>query len=389
MPGNTARFWCESCKREASAQCVEEHLIRSLKKARVEEAGPLLQTLQQADAALDQVSEMLRGLQAKAEQEKAGVAAALKGLEDAMGADGAAWEQAKQAALQAGVSKSTAQLATDLFDATTRCRVTVLRGAAGVAAWQSDVRPATDAAARLLLLQLACRGHLEEPGQQPRQPSPAPSAPRWKERPNEGKWAMTEADMAASMAVGSRVARGRNWSKGCDADGEPPGLGTVTAKKEKGAVSVRWDYSGVVRCHCMGFDGTYQLRLLPTPLKPHIGAVEGESFLDVKTTCPMFLPKGMSTLLTDGRLAHVRYLAGLPCDVAPFWSCKVLDLVAPRLEGLQMVSPLQRHVDLALAMPHLRSLAITGVTGEHLELVNKMASLRSLELHCKLECCRS
>ena len=81
----------------------------------------------------------------------------------------------------------------------------------------------------------------------------------------------------------------------------------------------------------------------------------------------------------------VRFLVGLPCHTFPPWSQKVLEQVAPHLEGLQMVSPLPRHLDVVLAMPHLKALSITGVTGEQLQLVSQMASLRRLELHCKLD----
>lgn len=93
----------------------------------------------------------------------------------------------------------------------------------------------------------------------------AAAPPLWEERSNEGE--RSAEDMAADTAVGSRVARGRDWQYG-DQDGCPPGTGTVTAvfPTDEGAaavVEVKWDGTGSTHNYRMGCSGLYELRLLP------------------------------------------------------------------------------------------------------------------------------
>ncbi|XP_034231516.1 uncharacterized protein LOC117639750 [Thrips palmi] len=235
------------------------------------------------------------------------------------------------------------------------------------------------------MFRLARCGALERLKQQQATPPKQlrPAAPQWTERSNEGQWEMTVEEMASGMEAGAKVARGRDWLTYKEV-GEPPGRATVVSKTEDGMVSVVWDQNKVAGRYRMGFDGRYDLRLLPSPLMAHIGAKVGDVFIDAKTTSSTLGPKNMSLVLTSGALDKARFIFALPCSVIPFWSQKVLELLAPRLEGLHMLDPLQRHLDVALGMPHLQALSITGVTGEQLKQVSQMASLRRLELHCTL-----
>ncbi|XP_034236387.1 uncharacterized protein LOC117642390 isoform X4 [Thrips palmi] len=243
-----------------------------------------------------------------------------------------------------------------------------------------------------LLQQL--RAVQEQPTQQevvqppPTLPKPAnrPAVPRWLERANEGERELSEADMAARMDVGARVARGRDWVKGWTFDGTPPGPGTVTAKHQDSDVAVRWDNSitSAASCFSMGRYNKFHLRLLaPAPLKPHVGAEEGKDFFDVKSISPKSDEK-MSKVLSGKSLQKIRFLVGLPCLTFITWSLKMLEQLSPHLEGLQMVSPMQRHLDVVLAMPRLQALTVTDVTAEVLRQVSQMASLRRLEVHCPL-----
>ncbi|XP_034236251.1 uncharacterized protein LOC117642302 isoform X2 [Thrips palmi] len=378
------RLWCLYCEKDATADCLEEHSVCSLKKARVEDAGPLLASLRQGEAVLDKMGETLGDFHRQLVREKAGLAAARGRLEDALEADAAVWEQAKQAAVQAGVSESTALLVSDLSQPAARCSLAVRRDAGAAVAWRGEVQTAEDATARMLLYRLARSGELqrEQEAHEQQQPQPQrPAAPLWRERSNEGDWEMTPEETLKRMVVGARVAyRGRSssWS------------GTVT-KVDHGlcsfprlTVSFTRDHYNTSHSFTLTSDEC-ALRLLPSPLKPPIGALKGEYFLGVESISSSSHPKNMANLLTDGSLAQVRFLAGLPCKVTPFWSQKALQLVAPRLQGLQVLAPLQRHLDVMQAMPHLHSLSVIGATGEQLQVVSQMASLRRLEVHCPLD----
>ncbi|XP_034236237.1 uncharacterized protein LOC117642301 isoform X2 [Thrips palmi] len=191
---------------------------------------------------------------------------------------------------------------------------------------------------------------------------------------------MAVEEMAAKMIVGSRVARGRDWDLRWTDDGTPPGPGTVVARTGPASVMVKWDKDATQRPrpNAVGRNGIYRLRLLsPNPLKPHLGAQRGDEILDTDNLSSAQKKK----LLTDGSLAQVRFVAGLPCAYSAAWCEKVLQQVAPHLKGLQMVSPSQRHIDVALAMPSLQALCLTDVTAQQLQQVTEIASLRSLEVH--------
>lgn len=109
-----SRFWCITCKAEASEQCVDDHAVRSLRKERSREAAPHLDELQRGEAALASLRGALDAAaadleleshRAHLERERAGLAAARSRLEDSLGADADAWahaKDAKQAAVQGG-----------------------------------------------------------------------------------------------------------------------------------------------------------------------------------------------------------------------------------------------------------------------------------------------
>jgi E3 ubiquitin-protein ligase HERC2 len=66
----------------------------------------------------------------------------------------------------------------------------------------------------------------------------------------------------ARLRVGSRVVRGADWKWG-DQDGGGPG--TVQALEDDGfedLISVQWDRGGHLKAYRMGFEGSFDLRLL-------------------------------------------------------------------------------------------------------------------------------
>ncbi|XP_034236441.1 uncharacterized protein LOC117642400 isoform X3 [Thrips palmi] len=191
-------------------------------------------------------------------------------------------------------------------------------------------------------------------------------------------------EMASRIKVGSRVARGKNWERTREVDGKPPGPGTVLARKYRSSngpfVEVKWDRDPTksVRRYAMERSGNSSLRLLSaTPLRPHLRARDGDVTLDADIVSSVRRKK----VAEDGSLAKVKILRGLPCSHFPTWCEKVLQQVAPHLKGLQMVSPSQRHIDVALAMLNLQALCLTDVTAQQLQQVTEIASLRSLEVH--------
>ncbi|XP_034246332.1 uncharacterized protein LOC117648168 [Thrips palmi] len=414
------RFWCLSCKKAATADCIDDHPVCSLKKARAKDAALLLGSLQRGEAALDELRDTLehvaRELQDsrdRLQQDKAGLAAARARLQDAQVADEAVWEQAKAAARE-GLSRTPVRLLDDLADPVATCSLTVQRGADGGVAWRGEVGLADDAAARLLLCRMALNGGLQQEQQQEHEEGQErPAARLLPERCNEGENVLTLEDMKARMVEGARVERGRDWPEGRYEDGKPPGPGTVIpaiSSGNSGWVSVKWDRTGVTSSHPMGeyqktptqrgYDPVtiteYQLHLLaPAPLKSHLGTTSTFGAVSTSTV--------MAQVLTNGILKTVRVI-NLDCSVSPYWNQKVLEQVAPHLEGLQMSSPQQRHLDVVRTMPYLKALCLSGVTGDHLQQLNQipileslcikgvtgdalqaanqMASLRRLELHC-------
>ncbi|XP_034236633.1 E3 ubiquitin-protein ligase TRIM32-like [Thrips palmi] len=105
-PVDTAslRFWCLSCKQIAPQECVEQHPVCSLKKARAEDAERLLEGLQRGVAAVDELAklcESLEGWRGELQAERVALVTAKGRLQDAQGADEAVWDKAKQDAAQA------------------------------------------------------------------------------------------------------------------------------------------------------------------------------------------------------------------------------------------------------------------------------------------------
>lgn len=87
-------FWCLSCKKDATDDCIEEHPIRSLKKARIEDAAPVLEALEQGEAALDKLDATVNAFGDQLKQEKAAWATAKNNLQAALGADADVWNEA-------------------------------------------------------------------------------------------------------------------------------------------------------------------------------------------------------------------------------------------------------------------------------------------------------
>ncbi|XP_034242745.1 uncharacterized protein LOC117646123 isoform X2 [Thrips palmi] len=96
---------CKKCNRVATTTCEDEqHEVLSLRRARAQDAGPVLAALRRAEERLDKLG---KALVECLDEERAGLAAARARLQEAMGASPDAWEQAKQAAL----SRSAVELA--------------------------------------------------------------------------------------------------------------------------------------------------------------------------------------------------------------------------------------------------------------------------------------
>ncbi|XP_034239124.1 uncharacterized protein LOC117644047 [Thrips palmi] len=407
-----ARFWCIDCEREATDGCIDEHAVRSLKQERTRTSEPLLEALRRGEAALSGMARVVYKADVdlpgqtkvcveRLKREVVRLGLARHRLLDALEGNVAVWEQAKEAAVQVQseqeLSETAALLAADLLDPSSSW--TLRRAAGGPVAWTGEVRPAEDAAARLLLCGLAFSGGLrvqkQDPGLEPEQ-RPEPQLEhrevelRWQDSSNRDE--MSVEDMAARMTAGSRVVRGRDWV--CeDEDGDPPGPGTIDSIEivEEGEeffdvgdkqVNVIWDNDSdrKIIWYRMGSHEQYELRLVPLQLKPNIGAEE--KVLEVSSVCFSTNMKPKWKLLSDNNLEEVRTLLNLHCDVHPLWSLLVLQEAAPRLKALQLVSPQQQHLDAALAMPLLEGLCVCNVTGPQLQQVVRMASLRRLELHC-------
>lgn len=406
----SSRLWCRSCHKNALDDCVDDHpeYLCTLKKARVEEAGPALRSLERGEAALEKLGNTLDAAarelaqvdsRGRLERERANLVAARGRLQDALEADGATWTLAKSAAEQGGLSRTATQLVPDLANPAATCVVTVQRAEGGGVVWRAAVKPAEDAATRVLLCHLAAQGGLEQQ-EEPQQEQRA-DASSWQESCNGEDGEEIVEEIAAAMEVGSRVMRGRDWDPSWTEDGAAPGHGTVTLKDNDGTVTVKWDDGGTSAVYFMGCDGKYDLQrvvyphrmvLRVGPLKPELTvAHEGEEhFLDVGAIqLDSTLDETMWELLTDGSLARVRCLVSLPCKTFITWSQRALLQVALHLEGLHMISPLQRHLDVALKMPRLQTLCITGVTGEQLlqvaQAVGQTAALRRLEVHCPFD----
>ncbi|XP_034232269.1 uncharacterized protein LOC117640118 isoform X2 [Thrips palmi] len=229
-------------------------------------------------------------------------------LRDAQDEDQAAWERAQRSARR--ILPSTV------------CSVTLRRGVEGDLRWAGDVRPAEDAGARLLLSRMKLSGKLQLAGN--RMP---PYCEFWEERSNELE---TPQDFSARMEVGSRVRPGKDWRW----THRPEGPGTVTDSRMETKV-VEWDGPrGLVSGTCCVGPGNMSIRpMSPAPMKSPIGAQEGEHFLDVGTSISRSNLQSMWDLLSNGSLAQVRFLVGLPFSAFPPWCQKVLEQVTPQLEG--------------------------------------------------------
>ncbi|XP_034245762.1 uncharacterized protein LOC117647897 [Thrips palmi] len=282
----------------------------------------------------------------------------------------------------ADLARTAARLVLDLADPAAVCSVTLRRGAAGAVEWRAEVPPADNAGVKLVLCMLGCDGHLT---QQPPETQPQEQqAAAWHERPNEGERQMSYREMAAAMAVGCRVARGRDWERGWNYDGPFQRPGTVTHMHADSDVAVHWDCSSGTGSlwFRMGRDGKYHLRLLaPAPLASLVGLQGGDNCLDLAPITAESNLNNMSKKLADGSLAQVRSIV---CTSQPFpqFVQRVLEQTSPHLTGLHIRSPLARHLDVVAAMPALRTLCLTSVTETEMRQVRSMASLQSLELHC-------
>ncbi|XP_034233497.1 uncharacterized protein LOC117640740 isoform X2 [Thrips palmi] len=386
-PNSAPRFWCVSCKKEASAECVEDHAVRSLKKERAAEAERHLEALQQGKEGLSKLQATLVSAYhyfdlekclEKLQREMADLDTARERVQDAMEADSGGWERAKETAVPGGLARDAVRLLADLTDPSVECSVTVRRG--DVAAWEGVVKPAGKPEARLLLCRLACFGQLKQSAQQ----DDHRDVVHWEESTNTAN--IPGALMKPSMVIGSRVARvwrhGQcGYEKYKDFEGTPPGPGIVTAFCYDGdAVSVKWHRTGLVGTYWMK-PFHYDLRPLPPQMEANVGAAPRALCVDSISACADMKPKWK--LLADTSFGKVHTLVGLHCEPDPQWSLTVLQQVAPHLEGLQLVTPKQQHIDLVATMSRLKHLSITNLAGEQLREVSNMASLRSLEVHCQ------
>ncbi|XP_034256496.1 uncharacterized protein LOC117654250 isoform X4 [Thrips palmi] len=359
------RFWCIDCEKEADAACVEDHRVRSLKKARVQEAAPRVEALQQAEAALAEVGNAVvaaaRGLRKTLHGEQQRLAAARGRLQATLGAEAATWEQAKKDAELDGLPQALLDLSAAVTDPTAVCAVTLRRGAAGDAAWRCEVRPAKDDSSSLLLCVLAANGQLQQQAQA--EQDAASKAPGWVEKSNQVQTLDED-----------------TWHKGCrvkTADGPGAILGVLIVRRRT-MVQVKIDCTAQVE-GC----SFYELR----PVLEPWGLIceVTPSALDALATSSSTQIKGKADLLASDSLQTVLTLTGLDCSTSAPFCQQVLQRVAPRLERLQLVRPQQQHVDQALAMPRLHSLALVDVKKEWLPKVAAMESLRFLELHCKFQ----
>ncbi|XP_034236533.1 uncharacterized protein LOC117642423 [Thrips palmi] len=203
--------------------------------------------------------------------------------------------------------------------------------------------------------------------------------------------------MAAGMEIGSRVERGVHWDRGPGV-GTAPGRGTVTKVDSSFEVFVKWDRTGQI-CgpYSMGHDGgRYHLSLLVTAAMVMVPYLESD--LKVLDAASLRSCAEATEAVKESRCDQV---VGLQCNSLPAVSLTVLKECAkgtygnygwlrqPGLQGLQMVSPLQQHLEAALAMPRLRALSITNITGPQLQQVThllgqggQLAWVQRLELHC-------
>ncbi|XP_034242816.1 uncharacterized protein LOC117646123 isoform X5 [Thrips palmi] len=215
---------CKKCNRVATTTCEDEqHEVLSLRRARAQDAGPVLAALRRAEERLDKLG---KALVECLDEERAGLAAARARLQEAMGASPDAWEQAKQAALS-----------------------------------RSSVELADPAQARLVLSRLPSGGALQVPeerhGAKRRhsmieglgQRAPAPCS---QER---------SSGAARSLPVGTRVVRGPHWGKTWTYDGTPPRPGTVRVWYEENLrAEVKWD-SGVTQW--VSYGQNYKYHVVP------------------------------------------------------------------------------------------------------------------------------
>ncbi|XP_034232834.1 uncharacterized protein LOC117640440 [Thrips palmi] len=300
-PNRPPRFWCISCKKEASDKCVEDHAVRSLKKKRGNEVERPLQALQQGKVGLSKLEATLASAHRdfvlqecleELQRVKADLDTARERVQDAMEVDSAGWKRAKEAAVPGGLARDAAPLAADLSDPSVECSVTVRRG--GVEAWQGVVKPADEAAARLLLCRLACSGKLKQTAQQ--------DVVHWEESTNTAN--LSGADMKSLMVKGSRVAR--VWRRGQeykDYEGTPPGPGIVDGFCcKEDAVSVTWDRTGQVGLYWMK-PSSYDLRPLPPLLEANVGAALKALCVDSISACADMKPRWK--LLADTSFGEV------------------------------------------------------------------------------------
>ncbi|XP_034248436.1 uncharacterized protein LOC117649639 [Thrips palmi] len=343
----TVRFWCRSCRQEATSRCVDEHSVCSFRKARAEEAARQMDSLEAAEAAVAGLRAKLEDCCGRLEWDQVALALARGRVRDALEADRGSWEETKRAAAQSskGLSESAACIANEVMAAVS-ASLQQLRLVEGGGREQENDLPASDesgAPAHVGAVEAAV----------------AAAASQWEERTNEEERGIALEEMAARMQQGCLVARGRDFDPYWTMDGVPPGPGTVTSRGQ-GRVDVLWSRTGVTAGHRMGLQGLYELRLqAPPPLKPNVGT-DQYHFLDVETIEDV---KDKAMLLADASLNKVLTMVGLYCSDSPAWSQRVLEQVADHLLGLQMVLPQQRHLDVVLAM-QLDALCLVEVSGD-------------------------
>lgn len=397
--------WCRCCESEAVEACLDKHPsnICSLAKARSEKLQPQIDKLDAAHAALGHLGQVLDSVEqalpgalcecrTQLEQEAGRVEAKRSLLQAAMTTDPMQWIKAetKDKDDDGGqvpavpLGEAAASLLTDLTNPATTCSLTVTRhagpgqqGASAAAtwpagprvAWRGSVPPRDDPAARLLLCRLLCRGGLRPDTAESLNGAPAAGSGSWTESGNEVE--MTGRDMARLMAVGSRVARGLDWHPHWQADGTPPGQGSVVAVLTEGGgpprFCVRWDAT-LVPAGASATDpryalpysmepGCFHLALLPNMPQAMVDS-SGPGVHNLSITSSQAATTKKLPALTV--LSNARTVVGLRCDVNPNWSKKVLHQVAGTVEVLSLISAQQQHLKVCRGMARLRLLHLCG-----------------------------
>ncbi|XP_034240397.1 uncharacterized protein LOC117644856 isoform X2 [Thrips palmi] len=318
------QFWCQSCQKTATQECVENHSVCSLKKVRAEEAGQLLEALQRDQAAVDEAFgtlEDLRGqleaLHGELEKKRVGLVAAEWRLQTGQGADEAAWESAKQDAAQAAPlwqersNREDREMTVEEMAAVMVAGSRVARGRDWPEGAKADGTP----------------------------PGPGTVVAKVSSTQVSVKWDRTGQTHSCSMGNNGKYhlrLLPPVMVPYLETLGGTYDMASVSSSKEAGEVVRKQSFEQAVGLQCTA-SPTVSLTVLQ---------------LCAARTAPVY-----SGYSTNDR----------------------------GLRGLHLVSPQQQHLEAALAMPRLQALSITNVTSPQLQQVMQLASLQRLEVHCPFD----